>query len=184
MRFLESLYFPRSEVTRVRANVPITEVAEVIISEYAYKGIHPNSQEPISAAVELAETDQNENIRKPLLDPQIIWHLEIWPVSLLRMTRIGRSPNDPLDLYALKTQCGKRFERFAMALRNSEEKIIEKDTGFQAQSERDVLPVLGIRGKLHNHIIGGHHRIIIAVWEGKSEAECLTAYTRLPCFRY
>lgn len=176
-QYLEKLYIPRSRVERLEENIPSQEVARVLIAEYACKGISIPGYiaDDGKKAQYLAGLDQND-VGKLLLS-DAIWHRELWPIELLRMTQIYPPESDIHDMYSLVVKGGKRFYPFAAEIKRFPE-VIAADLGFAEQSLRDRLPIFGIRGKLHNHIIDGHHRTTLALWNGKSSMECLTAYKK------
>lgn len=177
MSFTERLYIPRFRVVRKEANIPREKVAEVIVAEYATKGVAAgNPQRPIEVAEIIGLLD-NKDVSMLLIDPKIRWHLEEWPINHLRMTQMQPPESDVFNLHQLVAASRKRFRKFAEAVRLTPETIVN-DQGFHVQPERDKLPILGIRGILHNHILDGHHRTTLAVWEGKTSMQTLTAYSR------
>lgn len=176
MRYLESLCVPRFNVTRLGTNVPREKVAAVIVAAYRCKGIYPSAGNILEQAVELT-LEANGDVSQMITDPNISWHEEIWPISALRITGMCPPRNDPYEINSMIAQCGKRFVDFAGEIRQCPV-VIQNDIGYNPQPIRDLLPLLGIRGKLNNHIIDGHHRTILAVWQGRTQMQCLTAYRR------
>ncbi len=93
------------------------------------------------------------------------------------MTQMQPPQSDIFGLHRLMIASKKRFGEFAAAVKLTPE-TIENDKGFHVQPERDKLPILGIRGILHNHVLDGHHRTTLAIWEGRTSIQTLTAYSR------
>ena len=173
----KGLYLPVFGIERIRSNVPKSQVAQVVVDEYACKGVHACSSDIVEAAIQLASLDHND-VGEFLVNPSIIWHQERWPVHLLRMTQMYPPTNDPFHIQELVLKCGKNFRLFADALEKLPA-VIDEDKGFSIQPLRDVLPVLGVRGKLRTHIFDGHHRVLMGLWNGVDNFECLIAYKRL-----
>ncbi len=178
MSYLEKFYFPRFGVERTDPDVPIQKVAQVLVAEYACKGVTLETENDniIDQALGLTSLD-NPDIRNLIADKTILWCEERWPISYLRITRMYPPKNDPHKLGLLVQKYHNRFERVAPALKGHSE-IVSTDIGFQLQPLRDKLPILGVRGKFHNFILDGHHRTTIAVWKDQPTMNCLTAYRR------
>lgn len=173
---IEGLYLPDPRVKKLESFVPREKVSQVVVNEYLRKGHVSGAVSVIDQALQLL-SEENPDLCDLLQDPQIDWHLEKWPIDLLRMTRINPNPNDPFSNYHLVLSSGKKFKKFAQQLLLHPE-IMAKDLGFEVKPKRDSSPVIGIRGRLHNHIIDGHHRTTIFSWQGQNRIPCLTAYKR------
>lgn len=176
MSFLEGIYIPRRDVRRLESNVSPRDVAQVLIDEYKCKGVEPpqDSSGVVELATRLTALDSNE-VGRLLVDRNYVWHLEEWPLGALRITRMYPPQNDPYNLHQLVLEAKKRFGAFAEKLAQHPQ-IINTDSGFLPHLDRDKLPIFCIRGKWSNHVIDGHHRSTLAVWDGRSSMNCLTAY--------
>lgn len=167
MKYLEGFYFPNISVERIGKPVSHDGLAKIIEAEYACKGV-------LKKATHLLKID-NGDLLELMMNPNISWFKEVWPISSLRVTRMNPPWNDPYGLNNLIEISGKRFERLANMLKDNHE-IVDSDIGFKPQPERDCLPILCLRGILHNHVIDGHHRTIGNVWRGQKRILTVTAY--------
>lgn len=176
MKLLEGLYLPRLDVTRVTKDVPRERVAEVVVASYICKGIKPPTGDIMGQAFSLA-LEANSDISKAIADPNLIWHEEIWPIHALRITGMRPPEDDQHRIGKIIQKHRKRFLGFAGELITIPA-AIESDIGYTVQPDRDRLPLLALRGKLNNHIIDGHHRTTLAIWQKATTMKCLTAYKR------
>lgn len=176
MKYLEGFYFPNIAVQRIGKPVARDELAGIIEAEYACKGvsIRNSTVGVLERSTSLLEID-NGDLLNLMQDQNIFWFKEFWPISSLRVTRMNPPWNDPYGLNDLIKTSGKRFEKLADMLKTHNE-IVDSDVGFESQPQRDCLPILGLRGILHNHIIDGHHRTILSVWGGQHRILTVTAY--------
>lgn len=177
MPLIEGLYLPRLGVIKKEAHLSRKRVAEVIAAEYAAKGVCVgNPQNPDEVAAAIGNLD-NQDLSHLLSNLKIQWDLETWPIKFLKMTQIQPPEKDVFGLHPLVMASGKRFQKFAETVKQLP-RVIEEDQGFQMQPERDKLPIIGVRGILNNHILTGHHRTTLALWNGQSNMQVITAYRR------
>ena len=177
MFIVERIHMPRLGIERKQFYVSPEEVAQILISGYLYKGHKATAGiSVVQEAKRLSKLDNNP-VGDWIVDPHITWRSEVWPISFLRATRMYPPENDPQNLHRIVENSGKKFGLIATAL-ESNSSVVNNDVGFQPNPERDGLPIFGIRGRLHNHIVDGHHRTILAVWEGRKTMPTLTAYKK------
>lgn len=170
MSYFERLYLPRPDVRRLRNNIPIQVVANVVIEGYRCKGIDSGNGNLLQQAITLTMAYES-GIVGLLTAKDLVWSLEEWPVSGLRMT--GMSP----ALVELLQSSHKQFGIFAKLLEERRE-LIDNDLGFRLDQIRDRLPLIGLRGRVRNHIFDGHHRVTLGEWNGRNKWSVLTSYHR------
>lgn len=164
-------------IERVASRLPEKVVAQTLIDGYRCKGHLPDPDcDPVEAAIRLSGLDSNP-FGNFLLHGNVVWHMEVWPIDLLRMTRIYPPEHDHFGIHEVVLGCRKKFGCFAGEIKGCQT-VVDNDAGFKPNPERDKLPILGIRGRLHNHIVDGHHRTTLAIWEGKRRMTTITAYPK------
>ncbi|MBI2034192.1 MAG: hypothetical protein HYT11_00470 [Candidatus Levybacteria bacterium] len=164
-------------IERVASHLPETVVAQTLIDGYRCKGYLPDPDcDPVEGAIRLSRLDSNP-FGDFLLHGNVVWHMEVWPIELLRMTRMYPPECDYLGIHKVVLGCRKKFGCFAGEIKGRQI-VVDNDFGFKPNPERDKLPILGIKGRLHNHVVDGHHRTTLAIWEGKKKMTTITAYQK------
>lgn len=172
---VEGLYIPNLVVDRLSASVDIDQVLQVIDTTYRYHAIcigSPRTREHVGH--ELNQLD-NPDLGRLILDPQNKWHLERWPIDQLRITRMQPPKSDIFNMDELINKSDHKFLELAKRLKCRPD-ILEADPGFKKQPGRDLLPILAVRGRIHVHVLDGHHRTTLAALEEKDFMQVLTAY--------